>query len=237
MPDLGRFDTSSLLWIISGAAPLAPEVGFRGQEALGCTVLQGYGLTETSPFLNTSPGYRVKMESVGPPVADTEEKVVDLDSGAELGPGEVGEILVRGPQIMKGYWQQPQATGQTLAGDGWLRTGDIGRFDEEGYAYVVDRVKEMIKYKGYQVAPAELEALLLEHPAILDAAVIPKERAEAGEFPKAFVVLRPGAEVSGEDLMGFIAERVAPYKKVREVEFVESIPKSLSGKILRRELI
>jgi len=124
MPDLGRFDTSSLLWIISGAAPLPPEVGFRAQEAFHCTVLQGFGLTETSPFLNTSPGYRVKMASVGPPVSDTEEKVVDLDSGAELGPGQVGEILVRGPQIMKGYWQQPQATAATLTEDGWLRPGE-----------------------------------------------------------------------------------------------------------------
>ena len=237
LPDLSRFDTSSLQFIHSGAAPLAPEIGERGREALRCTVQQGYGLTETSPLINTPPMQAIRLESAGPPVPDTEEMVVDLSTGQPLGPGEVGELLVRGPQIMRGYWCQPEATADSFAGDGWLRTGDIGRFDEQGYAYIVDRKKEMIKYKGYQVAPAELEALLLEHPAILDAAVIPKERAEAGEFPKAFVVLRPGAEVSGEDLMGFIAERVAPYKKVREVEFVESIPKSLSGKILRRELI
>jgi long-chain acyl-CoA synthetase len=138
---------------------------------------------------------------------------------------------------MRGYWHQPEATAESFTEDGWLRTGDIGRFDEQGYAYIVDRKKEMIKYKGYQVAPAELEALLLEHPAVLDAAVIPKQAPEAGEVPKAFVVLQPGAEVSQEDLMGFIADKVAPYKKVRQVEFVESIPKSLSGKILRRELI
>ena len=237
LPDLSRFDTSSLQFVHSGAAPLAPEIGERGRDALRCTVQQGYGLTETSPLINTPPMQGIKLESAGPPVADTEEMVVDLSTGQPLGPGEVGEILVRGPQIMRGYWRQPEATAESFAEDGWLRTGDIGRFDEQGYAYIVDRKKEMIKYKGYQVAPAELEALLLEHPAILDAAVIPKQAAEAGEVPKAFVVLRPGAEASQEDLMGFIAEKVAPYKKIRELEFVESIPKSLSGKILRRELI
>jgi acyl-CoA synthetase (AMP-forming)/AMP-acid ligase II len=236
-PDLSRFDTSSLQFIHSGAAPLAPEIGERGREALRCAVQQGYGLTETSPLINTPPMQGIRLESAGPPVSDTEETVVDLTTGQPLGPGEEGEILVRGHQIMQGYWRAPEATAESFAEDGWLRTGDIGYFDEQGYAYIVDRKKEMIKYKGYQVAPAELEALLLEHPGILDAAVIPKQTAQAGEFPKAFVVLRPGATASQEDIMGFVAEKVAPYKKVREVEFVESIPKSLSGKILRRELI
>src|SRR3990170_6988651 len=146
-------------------------------------------------------------------------------------------ILVRGPQVMKGYWQQPQATAECLTEDGWLRTGDIGSFDEEGYVYIVDRAKEMIKYKGYQVAPAELEAVLHEHPGVQDAAVIPKQDAASGEIPKAFVVLNGVANVTAEEIMEFVAQKVAPYKKVRQVEFVDSIPKSISGKILRRELI
>ena len=237
LPNLATFDTSSLGFILSGAAPLPPEVADRGAEAFGCPILQGYGLTETSPLANSNPLHRIKRASVGPPAPDTEEKVVDLETGAELGPGEVGEILIRGPQVMKGYWQQPQATAECLTEDGWLRTGDIGSLDEEGYGYIVDRVKEMIKYKGYQVAPAELEAVLHEHPAVADAVVIPKPDALAGEIPKAFVVLNGAGSLSAQEIMDFVAERVAPYKKVRQVEFVESIPKTLSGKILRRELI
>ncbi len=237
LPDLSKFDTSSLQFIHSGAAPLALEIAERARDALHCPMQQGYGLTETSPLINTLPMNGIRLESVGPPVPDTEEMVASLSTGQPLGVGDEGEILVRGPQVMRGYWRQPEATAASFTEDGWLRTGDIGRFDEKGFAYIVDRKKEMIKYKGYQVAPAELEALLLEHPAILDVAVIPKQTDTAGEVPKAFVVLRPGAEASQEDLMSFVAERVAPYKKVRQVEFVESIPKSLSGKILRRELI
>jgi len=161
--------------------------------------------------------------------------VVDVATGAELGPGEDGEILVRGPQVMKGYLNDPQATAATVDPGGWLHTGDIGHADEDGYFYVVDRLKELIKYKGYQVAPAELEALLVGHPAVADAAVVPKPDEEAGEVPKAYVVLR--GETTGEELMAYVAERVAPYKRVREVEVVDEIPKSPSGKILRRVLV
>jgi acyl-CoA synthetase (AMP-forming)/AMP-acid ligase II len=138
---------------------------------------------------------------------------------------------------MQGYWERPEATAECLSEDGWLRTGDIASIDEEGYVYVHDRKKEMIKYKGYQVAPAELEAVLLEHPQVRDAAVIPKADAAGGEIPKAFVVMAADAATSAAELMAFVAERVAPYKKVRQVEFVDAIPKSASGKILRRELI
>lgn len=236
-PEIDRYDRSSLLFVLSGAAPLPPEVGQQAARALQCTVLQGYGMTETSPVTNVNPLHRVKLASVGPPVADTEEKVVSLDDGCELGPGEVGELLIRGPQIMRGYWQRPQDTAEALPGDGSIRTGDIAQADEEGYVYILDRKKEMIKYKGYQVAPAELEAVLLEHPAVMDAAVISKRDPESGEVPKAFVLRRPGQEVSVQDLMRFVEERVAPYKKVREIEFVDAIPKTPSGKILRRELI
>lgn len=237
LPEPSRFDTSSLTFILSGAAPMAPDVGQRVSDMYGCSVLQGYGLTETSPTINVNPPQRIKPASVGPPLSDTVEKVVDLETGGELRRGEVGELLVRGPQVMRGYWRQPEATAECMTEDGWLRTGDIASLDDEGYAYIHDRKKEMIKYKGYQVAPAELEAVLLEHPQVRDAAVIPKFDTVGGEIPKAFVALAEGAAASADELMAFVAERVAPYKKVRQVEFVDSIPKSLSGKILRRELI
>ncbi len=236
-PGVERFDTSSLRYVLSGAAPLPPEVGIQAGRRYGCAILQGYGLTETSPTTNSNPLERVKMTSVGPPVADTVEKIVDMDSGEELPVGEVGELLVRGPQVMKGYWRHPDATADSMTEDGWLRTGDVARMDEDGYVYVLDRMKEMIKYKGYQVAPAELEAVLMEHPDVRDAAVVPQPHFESGERPKAFVVLREGVRISDEALMQFVSERVAPYKKVREVEFVEAIPKNPSGKILRRDLI
>jgi long-chain acyl-CoA synthetase len=194
-------------------------------------------MTETSPVTNVNPMNRIKDATVGPPIADTTEKVVSLDDGREQGVGEVGELLTYGPQVMQGYWQKPEDTAETLPGGGWIRTGDIVQMDDEGYVTILDRKKEMIKYKGYQIAPAELEALLMEHPAVMDSAVIPKRDAESGEVPKAFILLRQGQDASVEDLMRFVEERVAPYKKVREIEFVEAIPKTPSGKILRRELI
>lgn len=235
--DIDRYDTSTLQFALSGAAPLPPEVARAAARALKTTVLQGYGMTETSPVTNVNPVNRIKDATVGPPIADTMEKVVSLDDGRELGPGEAGELMIQGPQVMRGYWQRPEETAETLPGEDWIRTGDIVQVDEEGYVTILDRKKEMIKYKGYQIAPAELEALLMEHPGVLDSAVIPKRDPESGEIPKAFVVLRPQQEVSSEELMRFVEERVAPYKKVREIEFLQAIPKTPSGKILRRELI
>lgn len=160
---------------------------------------------------------------------------MDLETGAPLDVDQLGEVWIRGPQVMKGYWKRPEETARTITSDGWLRTGDIGRVDADGYFYIVDRIKELIKYKGLQIAPAELEAVLLSHPAVADTAVIPSPDEEAGEVPKAFVVLK--GEASAEELMAYVAERVAPYKKIRRVEFVEQIPRSASGKILRRVLI
>ena len=151
--------------------------------------------------------------------------------------GEVGELLVKGPQVMRGYWKQPEATSQAITDDGWLGTGDICRFDEDGYVYVVDRKGDTIDYKGYQVAPAELEAVLRRRPSVMDAAVIPKSDVVAGEIPKAFVVARPGQRPTTRDIMQFVEERVAPHKRIREVEFVWEIPKTATGEILRRELI
>jgi acyl-CoA synthetase (AMP-forming)/AMP-acid ligase II len=236
-PEVEKYDTSSLNMIMSGAAPLPQETARAASSRLNTTVLQGYGMTETSPVTNVNPRSRIKDATVGPPIPDTSEKVVSLEDGSVLAPGEIGELLTHGPQVMKGYWQKPDSTAETLPGEGWIRTGDLVQVDEEGYVTILDRMKEMIKYKGYQVAPAELEALLMEHPSVLDSAVIPKRDDEAGEVPKAFILLKPDQKASSDELMRFVEERVAPYKKVREIEFVEAIPKTPSGKILRRELI
>jgi long-chain acyl-CoA synthetase len=209
------------------------------EELTGIRVLQGYGLTEAAPLTHMNPAddpERIRLESVGWRVSDEDEKIVDIDDATrELGPGEVGELLVRGPHVMQGYWKAPEETARALR-DGWLHTGDIAHKDEQGYVYIVDRKKEMIKYKGFGIAPAELEALLFEHPAIADCAVVGKKDPDAGEIPRAFVVLRADAALTDRDLMQFVAERVAGYKQIRAVEFVESIPKNPSGKILRRVL-
>jgi acyl-CoA synthetase (AMP-forming)/AMP-acid ligase II len=172
---------------------------------------------------------------VGVAAPNTECKIVDLESGEALGPGQKGEVCVRGPQIMKGYLNKPEATARTIDSEGWLHTGDIGYADEDGHFFIVDRAKELIKYKGFQVPPAELEALLLTHPCVGDAAVIPYPDDEAGEVPKGIVVLKQPIEA--EALLEFVAERVAPHKRIRHIEFVDKIPKSPSGKILRRVLV
>ncbi len=225
---------------MSGAAPLPIDVARRVAEHYDVEVVQGYGMTEASPVTHISLLGQDKPGTVGPPVADTRQKVVDLATGEELGVGETGELLVQGPQVMAGYFNRPDATEETLLTDAegvWLRTGDIVTVDDDAYVTIRDRAKEMIKYKGYQIAPAELEALLIEHPDVADAAVIPKDSGNGmDEIPKAFVVRRAGAQLTAEDVMAYVEERVAPYKKVREVDFVEAIPKNPSGKILRREL-
>ena len=236
-PLVGRYDLHALLSINSGAAPLDASVEQACSDRLKCFVAQGYGLTETSPVVSTTPvePARRRGGSAGLLIPNTECKVIDPASEAELGPGQQGEVWVRGPQVMLGYLNHPEATAAMLDADGWLRTGDIGSVDADGYLSVVDRLKELIKYKGYQVAPAELEGLLLTHPAVADAAVIPSPDLEAGEVPKALVVLK-GA-VTPEQLMTFVNEQVAPYKKIRQLEVVTTIPKSPSGKILRRVLV
>ena len=236
-PMIDKFDLSSLKVVFCGAAPLGPDLSRECTERVGCGIRQGYGMTETSPVTHSSPAdpARVKMGSVGTAAPNTDCKLVDPATGEELGPHQEGELCVRGPQIMKGYLNNPEATARTIDPDDWLHTGDIGYADEDGHFFIVDRVKELIKYKGFQVAPAELEAILLTHPAVADAAVIPCHDDEAGEVPKAFVVAKQ--ETSAEAIMDFVAERVAPHKKIRELEFIEQIPKSLSGKILRRVLV
>jgi len=227
----------TLRFILSGAAPLPAEVSNLAGQRFGCPVIQGYGMTEASPVTNAQRPDSIVAGSVGAAVENTEEQVVDRETFQPIPRGEVGELLIRGPQIMRGYWKNPAATAETLLPGGWLRSGDIARMDESGEVFILDRAKEMIKYKGYQIAPAELEALIMEHPAVLDAAVTPKPAGADGEAPKAFVVLKPDQQASADDLLAFVAERVAPYKKVREIEFVAAIPKNPSGKILRRVLI
>jgi acyl-CoA synthetase (AMP-forming)/AMP-acid ligase II len=238
-PAVGDRDLSSLRWINSGAAPLGAELADACGERLGCKVVQGYGLTETSPVTHAVPVEREENRpgSIGPPVPSTECKVVDLVDGSELGPGEDGEVWIRGPQVMRGYLGDDEATAGTLDEDGWLHTGDIGHADEDGWFYLVDRLKELIKVKGFQVAPAELEAVILEHPAVADAAVIASPDEEAGEVPKAFVVPAGDAELDVEELCAFVAGRVASYKQLRRVEITDEIPKSPSGKVLRRVLV
>jgi acyl-CoA synthetase (AMP-forming)/AMP-acid ligase II len=236
-PLVDKYDLSELKSIFSGAAPMDASMERACTERLGCEVIQGWGLTETSPVVttnyNTPAGPR--PGSVGVPLPNTEMRVVDPATGADVSRGETGELLVRGPQVMKGYLNAPEATAAMLDPDGWLHTGDLGRIDEQGYVFIVDRVKELIKYKGLQVAPAELEAVLLSHPKVADVAVVRFPDEEAGEVPKAFVVARD--PVDPGELLAYVAERVAPHKKVRQVEFVDEIPKAASGKILRRLLM
>jgi acyl-CoA synthetase (AMP-forming)/AMP-acid ligase II len=236
-PVVTRYDLSRLAVIVSGGAPLAADVATACQERIGCYVKYGYGMTESSAGISLGPAdpNRNRVGTIGPLFPNTEAMVVDPVSGLALGPGQLGELWVRGPQVMKGYLHQPEATARTITADGWLRTGDLGQMDEDGYLAIVDRLKELIKYKAYQIAPAELEAILLSHPAVADVAVIPSPDEEAGEVPKAFVVRKE--EATPEELMAFVAAHVAPYKKVRRLEFIEQIPKSASGKILRRVLV
>ncbi|MFQ6090491.1 MAG: class I adenylate-forming enzyme family protein, partial [Candidatus Bipolaricaulia bacterium] len=232
--NLADYDLSSLNYIVSAAAPLPKEVAEAAMRKIGVTVLQGYGLTETSPVTHANPLGKIKLESIGPPVSDTEHKIVDLQTREDLGPGEVGELAIKGPQVMKGYWKRPEDTEEVFLGE-WFLTGDVAWIDDENYAYIVDRAKDMIKYKGFSIGPAELEDVLFEHEAVKDCAVIGRPDPEAWEIPKAFVVAT--GDVTAEELMEFVAERVAGYKKIREIEFVEAIPKSPSGKILKRELV
>jgi acyl-CoA synthetase (AMP-forming)/AMP-acid ligase II len=236
-PLVASYDLSSLELIGSGAAPLDPELERACAERLGCPVVQGYGLTETTTSVFSTAGAPrgPRHGSVGVLLPDTEARIVDPASGQDLGTGEPGELWVRGPQVMRGYLNAELATAAVLDPDGWLRTGDLCRVDPDGYLFVVDRIKELIKYKGYQVAPAELEAVLLAHPHVADVAVVRSPDQEAGEIPKAFVVA--SGPVDAQALMAWVAERVAPYKRIRRVEFVDEIPKGPYGKVLRHVLL
>lgn len=230
-----KYDISSLDILFSGAASLSPAVNKKAAEKLGCKVLQGFGMTELSPVSHATATAVDRPASSGLTLSNTQCRIID-EEGNDLPLGQDGELLVRGPQVMKGYLNNPEATAETIDEDGWLHTGDIAHFDEDGYIYIVGRLKDIIKYKGFQVAPKELEELLGEHPEIADVCVVGSPDKEAGEVPKAFVVKTATSALSEDDVISYVEDKVASYKKIRLVEFVESIPRSLAGKILRKEL-
>ncbi|GAB2691381.1 AMP-binding protein [Kitasatospora kifunensis] len=239
-PLVDRYDLSSLRSIVSGGAALDPEIARLAQQRLGCRIGQGYGLTEALVSfmqLDDSPA----PGSVGRNAPNIECKIIDVRTGEELGHDQDGEILIRGPHVMKGYLNAEEATREVLEPDGFLHTGDLGHFDEAGELFIVDRIKELIKYKGQQVSPVELEAILLTHPKVADAAVIGVPDEEASEVPKGFVVVKEPATpeevpATPEEIMAFVAERVAPYKKIRRLEFIDKVPRTPVGKIERRSL-
>jgi long-chain acyl-CoA synthetase len=239
-PHLDAYDLQTVCFTQCGAAPVPAALARCFQERTHIPVMTSYGLTEASPGTHSNPVYDpqlIKVETIGLPIHDTKQKIVDIETGEkELGVGEEGELIVQGPQVMLGYWKAPEATAEVVR-NGWLYTGDIGWRDEAGYITITDRKKELIKVKGFSVAPAQIEALLHEHPAVADVAVIAKPDEEAGEVPKAFVVLKAGSQqLSAEELVSWANGKLATYKSVREVEFVEVIPRNPSGKILRRVL-
>jgi long-chain acyl-CoA synthetase len=239
--EAGQFPRNHhIRWVKSGAAPLPPELARRFTELTGIPVNQGYGMTEASPVTHLGyidPPAMSRPESIGQPLAQTECRVLDAND-REVAPCEPGELVMRGPQFMLGYWKEPQATASVLR-DGWYWSGDIVNRDADNFFYILDRRKEMIKYKGFPVAPAEVEAVLMEHPAVRDCGVVARPNPEAGEIPCAFVVLRDGQasdDAMKRSLCGFVADRLTHYKQPREVHFVDAVPRTPSGKILRREL-
>jgi acyl-CoA synthetase (AMP-forming)/AMP-acid ligase II len=238
-----QFDLSSLRGMMSGAAPLGADLASAVAERLHIRMQQGYGMSELSPVSHVIPPDRDDLSrgTIGFPIANIECKLVNVDTGVEIempaeGSSDPGELWVRGPNVMLGYLGRDDATHETVDDDGFLHTGDIAQVNQDGSFQIVDRLKELIKYKGYQVAPAELEALLLTHPEIVDAAVVAALDEEAGEIPKAFVVLKDGSELDAEAVIQFVASHVAPHKKVRAVAFIDAVPKSSAGKILRKDL-
>ncbi len=248
-PLIDDYDLSSLNVVMSGAAPLDADLGHAVAKRLGCNVVQGYGMSELSPVSHITPfdmgAHDMKatapLSSVGWTVSNAASKIVNPETGDEIDPpaeglSETGELWFKGPNVMAGYLNNETATRETIDDDGWLHTGDLAQVDANGCVYIVDRLKELIKYKGYQVPPAELEAVLLSHPAIADAAVVGVTDAEGEEVPKAFVVKQSDADLTADEVIDFVAGQVAPYKKVRQVAFIDAIPKSASGKILRKDL-
>ena len=232
-------DFSALSFLLSAAAPLDAELAQACADRLDVEIGQAYGMTELSPGTHLVPDGTARQAppgTVGKLFPSTEARLVSLETGEDAGVGEEGEIWIRGPQRMKGYFGRPEETDTLIDAEGWLHTGDIGTADQNGWWHVVDRVKELIKYKGYQVAPAELEAVLLSSPDVADAAVIGIYDERGDEVPKAFVVRAPGSAATEEDVLAHVAAHTAPYKRVRRVEFIDAVPKAASGKILRREL-
>ncbi len=236
-PMVDAYDLSTVERVFSAAAPLGAEVAIAVGERLNAKSAQGYGMTELSPVSHLAPFNIGKPGAAGKTISSTECRIVDPATGQDMPGGTDGELWIRGPQVMKGYLNNPHATAETIVEGGWLRTGDIAHFDEDGELFITDRLKELIKYKGFQVAPAELEAELVAHPAIADAAVIGTPDDDAGELPTAFIVSAPGqAAPPLEEVQAYLDDRVAHYKQIRILHTVDEIPKSASGKILRRVL-
>ncbi len=238
--ELAKFDLTSIRVCISGASPLPPQVQKKFMEITGGFLAEGYGLTEASPVTHCNPVDKtmraVRVGSIGLPLPDTDTRIVDVETGTKtLAPDETGELAVKGPQVMRGYWMNPEETRLVLR-DGWLLTGDIARMDVDGFFFITDRKKDFIKYKDYSVYPREVEDVLYEHPAVKLCAVVGKPSPVVGEVPKAFIVLKDGAQASEAEIMVFVKEKVAPYKAVREVEFRQQLPISAAGKVLRRKL-
>jgi long-chain acyl-CoA synthetase len=239
-PELGKFDLTNIRVCISGASPLPPQVQKKFMEVTGGFLAEGYGLTEASPVTHCNPVDKtlrtVRLGSIGLPLPDTDARIVDVETGTKtLEPGETGELAVKGPQVMKGYWRKPEETALVLR-EGWLLTGDIARMDRDGYFYITDRKKDLIKYKDYSVYPRELEDVIYEHPAVKLCAVVGKPSPVVGEVPKAFIALKDGTKATEAEIMAFVKKKVAPYKAVREVEFRQALPISAAGKVLRRAL-
>ncbi len=239
-PDFTERDLSCIERTASGSAALAPELADRWEKVVGVKCGQGFGMTETSSFSHTAAGWMPETipASIGVPIIDTDAKIVNPDNLEELPPNEIGELLIKGPQIMKGYWKNPEATKQDVV-DGWLRTGDLARMDERGYFYIEGRTKDMIKYKGYKVMAREVEEKLMEHPAILEAGAVGIPDPNIGETIKVFVVLKSeyrDGKVSESDIINWAKEKLAGYKYPRKVEFLRSLPRTAVGKIFRRKL-
>jgi 4-coumarate--CoA ligase len=234
-PIVNDYDLSSIEQVFSGAAPMGAELSDAVGQRIDCICLQGFGMTELSPVSHVSPARAARAGASGLALPNTTCRIVDIDSGDDLPAGERGELWIKGPQVMQGYLNSPEATAAAITPEGWLRTGDIAIIDADGYMSIVDRLKELIKFKGFQVAPAELEATLVAHPQIVDAAVIGLPDDEAGELPIAFVIATDPAP-SAEEVKAHLSKTLSSYKQVHQVNFVETIPKSASGKILRRVL-
>ncbi len=231
-----RHDLSSIKVCISGSAPLPLEVQRRFESVSGAKVVEGYGLTEASPVTHCNPVFgERRVGTIGLPLPDTDAAIIDPETWAFLPPGQQGEIVVRGPQVMKGYWQRPDETAKVLR-DGWLRTGDIGFMSEDGYFTIVDRAKDIIIAGGFKVFPRDVDEVLYQHPKVLEAAAVGVPDEYRGETVRAFVVLKPGEELTAEELSAFCRERLAPYKVPKQIEFRDSLPKTLIGKVLRRTL-
>ena len=235
-PIVDQYDMSSVRQIFSGAAPLGAELAAEAGVRLGCEVVQGFGMTELSPVSHCTVEGDYRPGTSGITASNTESRIVDPVGGEDQGVGDRGELWVRGPQVMKGYLNNPEATAATVDADGWLHTGDVAIIDEFGHMTIVDRLKELIKFKGFQVAPAELEALIITHPKVADVAVIGIADDEAGEVPKAFVTAVEGETVTLEEIQALVAEHLVSYKQIKVLEVIEAIPKSAAGKILRKEL-